>query len=159
VLSGDDVAQAGVMATLSAVQITPTVCPVDAYEPNDDLANAMPLPIGLTADLGACASDVVDWFSVDLLAGDILDVAAYFSQADADLDLFVLDAQPATIDYPSFIFAAPTYSDTTTDDETVAYTAVVDGTHYVAVRLYAQNGNATLLGGTYDLEATVTTVP
>lgn len=68
----------------------------DALEDNDDCANAVPLPLGLTRDLtvtiDSCSgAKDKDYYSIQLADGDTLAVDILFSDAIADLDLFAYD--------------------------------------------------------------------
>jgi hypothetical protein len=155
-LVSDDAVNLGIDATLTSASFQIGVCPVDAYEPNESLATAVALPLGLTTDLGACGVGGVDWYSIALDAGDVLDVDLYFTDADADVDLFVRNSQPATETYSAYATGALVSSTSTSDNESITYTATTAGTYYVIARVYAEGGGPTIDGAIYDMDVTVT---
>ena len=64
-----------------------------------------------------------DWFSVALQIGDTLTVDIAFEHAVGDLNLELLDPSPAVMDSSTSI----------SDDESVSFTAVEEGDHYIHV--------------------------
>jgi len=62
----------------------------DALEPNDTCATAVPLPLGLTAQLWVSAEDS-DFYTVRVPAGATLDVQALFAHSSGDIDLWLYD--------------------------------------------------------------------
>ena len=62
----------------------------DPYEPNDDAEHAVPLTSRRTFGGRVCATDS-DWFSVEVPAGEHVEVQLVFSNHAGDLDLLVHD--------------------------------------------------------------------
>jgi hypothetical protein len=152
----DALAYPGVTGTIEASFSATTACPVESYEPNDTTATATVLPLGLTTGLGACGVGGVDWYSVTLAAGQTLSSTIYFTDADADVDLFLRTAPPTAETYSGYLSGALVSSTSATDNEAITFTSPAGGTYYLAVRVYA-DGGAPIVGGTiYDLEASVT---
>ncbi len=120
-----------------AVPTGPT-CADDNYEPNDSAATAVALTAGTYRNLEVCASDA-DWFAIDLVSGQSLDVSIAFSHSAGDLDLQLVDDNDAEI----------TVSESTDDDEAISVTAAYTGTHYLHV--YGYQGAAT----DYDLDVAI----
>ncbi len=148
----------GIAYDLNFDLVTPMPCVDDVYFPNDDaFTNAVPLTPGTITGLTLCAAADVDWYSIDLLAGDILDANIFFMDDEGDTDLYIFDApqasDAATMDAN---FLARGY--TASDNETVTWTAVADGTYYIGVRLYGDDGLG-LVGNTYDMDLAVTPAP
>jgi len=120
------------------VEVTPP-CIDDGYEDNDSQLSAVPIGTGATNGLGSCPSDD-DYYEVDLVVGDELNVDLLFDHAEGNIDLEVLD--------PSYNLVAAAYS--VTDDEAVGpIVASADGDHLVRVFLAADSG--LLLGNSYDV--------
>ena len=85
-----------------------------------------------------------DWYTVDLLAGDVITVQVSFSHADGDIDLVLLD--PSGLELGA--------SETVSDLEAVGpIVAAVDGLHQVRVFLYSDTGASP--GSPYDLQIDV----
>ncbi|MCB9682136.1 MAG: PPC domain-containing protein [Alphaproteobacteria bacterium] len=122
----------------------------DANEPDDRPAFATPVSIGTSATGSiVCTEDDIDWYAIDLTAGQTLNVDIFFSNAEGDVDLYVMDAPYANnSDILNQNYEARSW--TTSDDETITYVAPADGTYYIAVRLYRDAG--ALPGNTYDID-------
>ena len=113
-------------------------CGVDAFEPND-AASPASVTHGLHPDLRLCPVDE-DWYAVDLLPADGLDVDLAFDHSEGDVDLQLLDPSLSVV-------ADSTSSD---DDEAVSWTAMLAGPHYLRAWLVADTGS--WLGNVYDLD-------
>lgn len=128
----------------------------DALEDNDDCANAVALPLGLTRgltvteDVCSGAQDL-DYYSIQLADGDTLAVDILFEDAIADLDLFAYDTAigcdggttaPETLD---FGFSS-------TDNENIRVVNTTGGALDIIIKvdLFGSSGN------TYDMLVTVT---
>ena len=105
-------------------------CVDDAFEDNDDLAGAVPIPPG-EHEGQICAGDQ-DWFSVDVCAGGTLTVDLVFANASGDLDMGLRSADGSLI-------AA---SASATDDEQIVYTVDHDATVIIQIVGYAGAQNA-----------------
>lgn len=92
----------------------------DQYEPNDNPEEAAPISPGSYGGL-TIRDGGVDFYAIDLAAGDRLEAAIEF--AHADLDLVVMDPSNDVVDY----------SASGTGSEELAIDAAQDGTHYVIV--------------------------
>ena len=124
-------------ATVAGLTLT---CVEDALEPNNAFLDATPALDGDTfEDLRVCEVDL-DYFTIDLLNGDVLTVDAIFEVDEGDIDLNVYDA--------GFTFLAS--GNSADDDEQVVWAASQDGVYYLEVQLAADEG--VLPGNTYDLE-------
>lgn len=121
-----------------------TTCTPDPAEPNDDATEATPITPGTVPGISICDRQDEDWYSVDLLAGQTLDVDLLFSDAEGDLDLYLRDASDSTT------LDAGRSND---DDETASYTASSAETVLIRVRLFADGGP--IDGNTYTLTASV----
>ncbi|MBN2493420.1 MAG: proprotein convertase P-domain-containing protein, partial [Deltaproteobacteria bacterium] len=99
-------------------------CQDDAYEDNDIIDTATSVSDGTDwSDLVLCGGDP-DHYAVDLVANEEISVAIRFTHADGDLDLLLLDPTGTT---------AVGFSSSTTDDESIGYTAEQSGLHYIVV--------------------------
>jgi len=129
-----------------AISSAPTAasCLEDGFEENDDLGSAAPLtsPVAETA-LAVCPDDS-DWFTLDLFAGEEVDVALTFSHAEGDLDLALLDASGNVV----------AESVTQSDDE--ALNAVIGATGAYFVRVLLSSDSGVVAGNSYDLDLTST---
>ena len=110
----------------------------DRFEPNDAVGQATPLEPGEYDDLTITEGDV-DFYAVDVEAGDAISASLNFSHAQGDLDLYVLSPAAEVV----------ARNVTETDDENVSAVAAQSGTYYVAVVGFE---NAT---ARYDLGLTV----
>ena len=99
-----------------------TECDDDRQEPNDTRNRARALAPGEQTNLHLCEGDD-DWYSIDVEAGEILEVNLTFVHADGDVDLEVLD--------PNFAVIARGFS--VDDNERAARRAAVSGTFFVRV--------------------------
>jgi len=122
----------------------PPTCTDDAFEPNDTFAEAVTLLSGTQSALTVCTDDPSDWFAIDLAMGEQLTVTAAFLDDEGDVDIKLYDATETQIGLAGV---------STTDDETVDYTATAAGLHWINVYLYADAG--TLYGNTYALTLTI----
>jgi hypothetical protein len=105
---------------------------------NDDRANASDVEPGTFGDL-AIVDDDRDVFAVDLLADERVLVNAEFAHAENDLALELVDASGSAV----------ASADSSSDGESIAYTAEDAGTYYL--RVTGEEGAA----ARYDLNLTV----
>jgi hypothetical protein len=102
-------------------------CATDAFEPNDDLASAPMLPIGITPGLTSCEGDDDFFMTPAVPDGEVVTATAFFSDdGEGDLDLEMLTG-PATVVDASF---------TTTDDEEVQFLNTSGAAAPVGIRAY-----------------------
>ncbi len=120
----------------------------DGLEDNDDCANAVPMVDGLTTSLFVSKTDE-DFYEVSVADGDTLTVDIFFSDATADVDLYLYDDAVTCGDLTSYLargFSA-------TDDEQVSWTNTSGAvaTYYVQVVVY----NSTLNGDCNDYDLSI----
>lgn len=102
----------------------------DAFEPNDDRANAAVVTVG-THDAELCGNnDPADWFAIEVASSGVLKVEAGFTHADGDIDIALFDASGSKLS-----------SSAGTDNTEVAASDVSAGTYYVHVFQYG-TGNS-----------------
>ncbi|MFC7136419.1 PPC domain-containing protein [Halobaculum litoreum] len=94
----------------------------DALEPNDDTGNATALEPGTYTDL-TVAEDDLDFYAVDLAAGDALSASIAFSNATGDLDFALLSPNGTLL----------AVSDSVTDAERLSTVADETGRYYLVV--------------------------
>lgn len=126
----------------AVVEVLPPTanCPtIGPFEPNDDAVGAPSVLPGDSAAGHLCEGDRVDWYTIDLPAGAILVVDASFSDAEGDLDLWLFD-QPQRNSTSEFIANSIASSASTSNDESVVWTAAQSGTYYIAMELYSDAG-------------------
>jgi hypothetical protein len=147
-----DFANAGVPYTLrwDVESVDPDDCDEDMFEDNDTRENATPLAAGVYGDLTSCGDFSAvdeDYYAVDLLAGDVLDVDVMFTHADGDIDIDLRDESGAVL----------ASSGGSADGESLAWVALADGTYTVHVGLY-QDGIAGPMaeGAPYDMVVDIT---
>lgn len=116
------------------------VCVDDAFEDNDVQATAVPIAAsGMYGDLVQCGAGDRDWYSFDLLTGQVLSVEAMFAQDAGDIDLGLEDAAGNLL----------VDSATANSPEFVEWVSTADETVYLNVELYQDD--AWLAGNTYEL--------
>jgi hypothetical protein len=119
-------------ARFDAVPIVP--CAPDAWEPNDGTSQAASvLPSGSEL-LTSCPTDVVDWYAVQVVAGETLTAQARFSHAEGDLQLFLLD-RPSPSSYDLLKRTAIASSTSNTDHEKISFKTTHDGPLYLVTWL------------------------
>lgn len=69
-------------------------CRADALEPNSSEGGAAVLRAGQASDLNTCDGDD-DWYAVDLIEGQRLNIEAAFTHADGDIELELYGPGPA----------------------------------------------------------------
>ena len=148
VLLLDDVGDAPGTSYDLVVQITDPdpVCETDPWEPNDAQSTASPIPAGVLDGLVACPEDE-DWWLIELLAGEQLDVSVGFEHAEGDIDVVLVDAGGTELDA----------SNTTTNDEEVSHVAPADGPVALMVELVMDSGEVP--GNPYDLDLAFVAAP
>jgi predicted nucleic acid-binding Zn-ribbon protein len=119
---------------------TPAVgpCVDDAFEDNDSSATATRVAPGSYPDLQSCPDDH-DFYVLTLAPGESVAVNLYFSHAEGNIDMRLLDSVMRTV----------ASSTGTTDNESLSYTSTEVGTYYIRVYLTADSG--TRGGNTYDM--------
>jgi hypothetical protein len=123
VLSSDSAFNDGNSYELDLVVATPGVCNDDAFEDDDLIGDARPVGAG-TWTATSCPGDV-DWFSIDLLAGDtlILDVDEDFTIGNVDFR----------------VYDSPTNELTSGTTDDFVYDATTDITLFVAAELVSDD--------------------
>jgi len=111
----------------------------DAFEPNDDVANATALEAGNYTNLSIGSGDV-DVFTVDAATDSVFAAAINFSHAEGDLDMALVGPNQTTL----------ASSTSTTDGESITTLLPETGTYYLVVYGFE---NAT---ADYDLLLTFT---
>jgi len=129
-------AVAGIAGLAVAVQ--------DEFEPNDSRQSAAAIDAGTYEDLEV-PSDGIDYYAVDLEAGQQIDVTVRFTHEDGDID--------ARLYPPGEDSRFVREGSSSTDDEELSYTAEENGTHYVQVYGYDYHSN------TYSMEVETGPVP
>ncbi len=128
--------------------VDPCTVPDDAFEDNDDCATATPMGDGLTTGLVTQEPDL-DNYAVTVPAGGTLDVTIYFTDALADVDLYLWEA--ASIDCGTGSTTANWLARgfSATNDETITWdnTSLVDVDYVIEVRTFTGGGC-----NYYDLE-------
>lgn len=125
-------------------QVAP--CPDDAFEDNDTDGDAALIGPGNAANLNVCVGDE-DFYDVILQGGDTLRVDLTFSHAEGDIDVQILG-----------LLGIPLATgDSTTDNESVSYTARNFGFFTIRVVLAAESGSVP--GNPYGMNVTVTRAP
>jgi hypothetical protein len=71
--------------------------PCTVLEPNDTVAEAMPLTTGEMRYAAICANDPADFYKVSLVAGQSLDFKVLFKNAHGDLDMQLYDATGSSV--------------------------------------------------------------
>jgi|GEM_PF-996841 len=120
------------------------LCEHDGFEPNDALADATALPPGTYLDNSVCPADV-DWFAIDAVAGEEIQVAALFSSAEGNIDLTLHDAAGTAL----------VGANTTSDNDDLNFLVPTTGTWFLRAFLAADAG--VVPGNTYDLTIGVVT--
>ena len=141
--------------TITHEEAAPT-CIDDAYEPNDGPLDTIPAAPAADFGLQICEGSRVDWFAIDLVAGETLNADIFFSDAEGDLDLYLTDAVvevTGDADLAANYFVRG-YSGS--DDESITYTAAAAGTYYLAVHMFGDDG--TFEGNTYDITTSTYTI-
>lgn len=108
--------------------------PADPYEPNDSLAVATPVACGDTIADGSIGTGDVDYYQIDLIAGQTL-------VADIDTAGLGLDTLLAVLDTAGNLLVGvddqPAPGEPSSRDSYLEFTAPNDGTYYVVVSSYA----------------------
>lgn len=103
----------------------------DAYEPNDNRANAAEIELDVAHAATIAAGDV-DFFLVEVIAGGTLNVDVAFRHAQGDIDVVVYDAQGAKLGSGA----------STADNERVTVGHGAAGRFYIEVLQYGGGGPA-----------------
>jgi hypothetical protein len=134
---------AGNEYSLDVSIVDPLACIDDVDEDDDTALTATVLPgRGATFGHAVCPSDA-DWFEMQLAAGDRFDVDAVFAHAEGDIDLQLRDVWGGVLDTGS----------TTTDNESVTYTAT--GDELVRLRVQLTSDAGSFIGNEYDLQVSL----
>ena len=115
---------AGLCLSLAAVPLV--VVADDGFEPNDSKEEAATISEGRHE--AEITQGDVDWYAIELDAGDTLDVEAQFSHSTGDLELRI-----HTDDDGDDYLERKEYSFSNSDNEQAALTAGRNGTYYIEV--------------------------
>ncbi len=121
-------------------------CAMDRDEANNSDGNAALILPGARNGRNVCLGDE-DFYDVILQDGDTLDVDLTFSHAEGDIDVQIL----------GFLGIPLASGSSSTDNESVSYTATRFGFFTVRVWLTADTG--TVLGNPYDMNVSVGSMP
>lgn len=124
-------------------QVAP--CPQDQYEDNDQDFGA-PLMLPGSYNLNVCVGDE-DYFDVILSGGETVNVDVQFSHAEGDIDIQLL----------GFLGIPLESSASSTDNESVSYTASNTGLFTIRVALFTDTG--TMPGNPYSITVTINQAP
>jgi cysteine-rich repeat protein len=142
-LFGDDGTTSGNGYSLvTSIDAAPEDCSEDTYEPNDTPATPSRVAAGEIPGLRSCPGDA-DFFGLSLNVGDTLTWQASFDDANGDIDLRLLDPAGSTV----------VTATTTTDNETLTWTARTAGLYVLRVELVGDSGAS--VGNDYALTATL----
>lgn len=98
-------------------------CPQDdSYEENDEINDAYPID-SHSSLYGIACSDDQDFYQIYLNAGDHLDMVAYFSHNQGDVDMALYNSQQAVIQEAT----------STTNNEYITYFADTSGYYYITL--------------------------
>lgn len=122
------------------------VCTADTMEPNDTRASAAAIGPNTFDGLTACGGED-DYFSIQLSARQEVTVQITFDHAEGDLNLELQHGTGVTL----------RRSASSTDDESVSFTAAEAGTYFVRVNLAEDGGD--LAGNAYRMSVTVRSAP
>jgi hypothetical protein len=111
----------------------------DSHEDNDDMANATQ---GVSNETGLISAYLdQDWFAIEVCAGGTIDVDILFTNANGDIDLYLIDSESTVLDSGL----------TSTDNETVSWTnSGSAATVYIVVQMYTVDAI-----NTYDLSSVI----
>ena len=118
-------------------------CVDDSFEENDSTAAAAELSRGTHFNAGPIPAQICsgdgDYFEVYLYAGETFQVDLTFTDADGDIDLYLLDASETTV----------AVSNSSDDNEQFIYAVPVDGVYFIEVLGFGGAENS------YDMALTV----
>lgn len=137
-LYGDAGSSPGNTYSMTVAVTSVSGCPNDGYEPNNTRQAAIPMSLGTFPSLSVCTMDD-DFFAVSLSAGETLSIDVTLNNSEGDVDVAIQDSAGTVLDS----------SQTTTNTETIDFTATAADTYYVRVYLYADYGTVT--GSAYGL--------
>jgi hypothetical protein len=121
----------------------PATCRDDAREEDDDATSATFLPDRASYPGGVVCPSDVDWFELQLFAGEVLSLATTFVHAEGDIDVELYDSAGGLLDA----------SATADDVETVGYATASDELVRLRVELVADSGSAA--GNSYVVDVGV----
>lgn len=119
----------------------PSPCTDDAFEDNDSAQAATPLQRDTPVDATICGIDN-DYFGIDLIAGETINIDALFTVNDGAGDIGLALFEPGSGTSIELGTSTPT-------GETLLHTAQVTGNYKIIVRTFFDEDN------TYSIEATV----
>jgi hypothetical protein len=105
------------------------ICPTDGgFEPNNVCSSAVPVTPGTYNDLAICKGGDMDWYSIQLEAGQKLVVNILFTHALGDLDAYLYKQGNCS--------GYLTASSGSTDNESLKYTSQTKSTFLIRVMGY-----------------------
>ena len=130
---------------LSVAIMPGQVCPADALEPNDSCATAAPIAPGTTSGLNIDVG-LLDWYTITVAAGDMIQVDLTFLHAQGDIDL--------RLEAPCGTFRSSATS--VTDNESASWTNTTGVSQDVKIRA---NRFGTAACTPYSITVGITTPP
>lgn len=122
----------------------------DALEPNDSCSTPAVLAVGSYSGLYVETTDR-DFYSIDLQAGDLLEIDATFLHVDGDIDLYLYDQSSC-----SQLGSALAWSDSVSDDESIIWGHQGPGSRTMVLEVRIFSGSPGPPCNSYDLELVVT---
>jgi Bacterial pre-peptidase C-terminal domain len=115
-------------------------CTEDVLEDNDTFSTSLPVESDDLIDELTICSDDEDWFQVDMVQNQILNVILLFDQTTAkqDLDLYIFDTDGTTNLTPC---CDPDNGQSETSDEEILFEAPATGTYYIKIEGYDSSEN------------------
>ncbi|MCB9680499.1 MAG: hypothetical protein H6733_03435 [Alphaproteobacteria bacterium] len=152
----DDALGGGVPYTATVLAAPRVPCPIDAFEPNDTGPTAAPLAPGTYTGLGGCNADGIDWYAVDLLPWQQIEVEipyASVDEGDGSIGLLLVDGPVPNADIYDHTLFDEQYNN---GSRRRIHTSPTGGTVYVVVPSTSDTGvwqksYRTVGGTTYDL--------
>ena len=126
-----DDGSAGTLDTCDPVEgcvFTLIGCDDDVFEDNDTMETAWQVtnvPVSLEGFVSVYGDD--DYFSLEVVAGDIVKVDCLFTHAMGDIDLYAIDSDGIEV----------SSSSGTSDNEHIEWISDVSGTFYIVVKMYS----------------------
>ena len=122
----------------------PNSCTLDRFEPNDSSGTASRVSGLAYINLFSCSTDD-DFYSINLMNGDVITISVNFDHSEGDIDLRLYEPNSFSAVADSVTFMAP--------EVITNYRATTSGIHIIKVNQYLDAG--TFPGNSYTLDITV----